>query len=676
MTLENDKNSQPRLISVDLPGRQVYAQIWRVQAGRVPLYLLDTNIPQNSPEDRAITAQLYGGENELRIQQEILLGVGGLRALDALEKTPNVCHMNEGHSAFLSLERVRTFIKAHPEASFLQAREASRYGNVFTTHTPVPAGIDEFAPELVEKYLGTYFEQLKISTNDLLQLGGVHFPQTKGKFNMAIFAVNMAGGYNGVSRLHGRVARNMWNYLWPGIPENEVPIGHITNGVHIRTWLSSDMAELFERYIDPNWHRQPGDETMWEKVDHIPDEELWRTHERRRERLVALARRRLQRRLKNLGANPADIDRAAEVLNPEALTIGFARRFAAYKRAHLVFRDPERLRKILTDPLRPVQILISGKAHPMDKIGKDILKNIMNIIKEDDFRDKIVFIENYDIKIASYLVQGVDVWLNNPQRPREASGTSGMKASANGALNLSILDGWWDEAYEMNKHVGWAIGRGEEHYDSSEEQDDIESKELYYLLENDVIPTFFNRGRNGVPREWINMMKTNMKVVCPYFNTNRMVRNYLKDYYVPAFQNWQKTNNDGGNTAKKTVEWCERLSKNWDAVDIISVDSSVQKSAMIGETLKITTEVKIGKLKPDELLVQLYFGIIDNYGDIKDAAAIPMQVESANGNNVVFSADCKLEATGQHGYSVRVLPHHPVINAPLQMGFIKWYVAK
>ncbi len=676
MTLEKDENGQPVTVAVDIPDHPVHAQIWRVQVGRIPLYLLDANIQQNREEDRVITAQLYGGDNEMRIRQEILLGVGGMRALAALGVSPDVCHMNEGHSAFLSLERVRMYLEANTDASFMQAREATRSGNVFTTHTPVPAGIDEFEQGLVEQYLGAYYRQLKISAEEFMQLGGAHLPQTAGKFNMAIFAINMAGGYNGVSRLHGRVARRMWNYLWPDVPENEVPIGHITNGVHIRTWLSSDLSELFIRYLDPNWYRQPGDESMWENVDHIPDEELWRTHERRRERLVAFARRRLQRRLKKLGASPADVERAAEVLKPDALTIGFARRFAAYKRAHLLFRDPERLRKILNDPERPVQILIAGKAHPRDKIGKEIIKIIMNLIKEEDFRDRIVFLENYDMKIASYLVQGVDVWLNNPRRPREASGTSGMKASANGALNLSILDGWWDEAYEMNQHIGWAIGRGEEHYNSTEEQDDIESKELYYLLENDVIPTFYNRGRNGIPREWISMMKMNMKVVCPFFNTNRMVRNYLNKYYLPAFEKWRQTSNDGGKTARQIVEWRERVRQNWDGVQILSVDAPERDNVMIGEELEVNALVKIGELKPDEVQVQLYFGRVDDKGSLKDAAAIPMVLrESKSDGSHLFSAKFKVESTGQFGYSVRVLPNHPIMDTPLQLGLIRWYAA-
>jgi starch phosphorylase len=673
MTLEKDKNGQAHTISLEFPGRSVTAQIWRVQVGRIPLYLLDTNIPENDEKDRKLTAQLYGGDNEMRIQQEIILGIGGLRALKALGIEPHVCHMNEGHAAFLSMERVRTFMAAHKGVTFEDARTATRSGNVFTTHTPVPAGIDMFDPALVETYLSAYYTPLGVSTDEFFTLGGVHIPETKGKFNMAIFAIKMANGYNGVSRLHGRVAREMWNYLWPGLPENEVPIGHVTNGVHVRTWLSAGMSELFARYLDPNWYRKPIDESMWENIDQIPDEELWRTHERRRERLIAFARHRLTRRLKKLGAHQADIERASEVLKPDALTIGFARRFAAYKRAHLFFRDKERLRKILNNPERPVQLIIAGKAHPADKIGKQIIKDIMSVISEEEFRDKVVFLENYDMNVASYLVQGVDVWLNNPRRPREASGTSGMKASANGVLNLSILDGWWDEAYEMDRNTGWAIGNGEEVFASEEDQDNIESAALYHILENDVIPTFYDRGRSGIPREWISMMKTNMKIVCPFFNTNRMVRNYLTQYYLPALDKWNKLANDKGNTAKQLIEWRKNVTHNWDSIDIIDVKSQSDASVMIGEQIKVNADVKLGVLTPEDIQVQLYFGHVDQFGELVDTKTLPMQLEQSAGDTFTFCAKFTVDSTGQHGYSVRVVPNHELITNPLQLGLIKWY---
>ncbi|MBN1482701.1 glycosyltransferase family 1 protein [candidate division KSB1 bacterium] len=674
MLLEKDDNDQAITVEIEFPGRAVTVQIWRVQVGRVPLYLLDANIPQNSEADRKLTAQLYGGDNEMRIQQEIILGIGGVRTLKALGVEPNVCHMNEGHSAFLSLERARLFMKSHKGITFAEAREATRFGNVFTTHTPVPAGIDEFDPGLVEHYLGLYYTILGVSTPDFLQLGGVHLPQTKGKFNMAIFAINMANGYNGVSRLHGHVARHMWNYLWPDISVHEVPIGRVTNGIHVRTWLSSDMSELFSRYLDPNWYRHSVDESMWDNIDQIPDEELWRTHERRRERLVAFARRRLANRLKKLGAHPGDVERAIEVLKPEVLTIGFARRFAAYKRAYLFFRDQERLKKILNHPEHPVQMIIAGKAHPADKIGKEILKNIMSIIAQDDFRDKIVFLENYDMKVASYILQGVDIWLNNPRRPREASGTSGMKASANGVLNLSILDGWWDEAYEMNKNIGWAIGRGEEKFTSEEEQDDIDSAELYHILETDVIPTFYDRGRSGIPREWLKMMKTNMKTVCPYFNTNRMVRNYLHDFYFPAAENWARVSNDSGKAARQLVKWRENLNKNWETIKILTVQNMNADTLKIGEQIKVSAQVKLGAMKPQDVQVQLYLGRVDQFGDLQNTKALPMILESPAKDGVyTFCVTFAMDSTGQHGFSVRVVPNHPLNENPMKLGLIKWY---
>ncbi|RPH92064.1 MAG: alpha-glucan family phosphorylase, partial [Calditrichaeota bacterium] len=403
--LEKDDKGNPLLIYVDLPGRKVFAQIWRVNIGRIPLFLLDANIQQNREEDRQITAQLYGGDIEMRIKQEILLGIGGMRALALMNIKPEVCHMNEGHSAFLAIERIKMYMEAHSGVDFVQAWEATRVGNVFTTHTPVPAGIDQFEPYLIEQYLGSYCSLLNLPIQDFIRLGGQHYAQAEGKFNMAIFAINMAGAYNGVSRLHGRVARQMWNYLWPNVPPDEVPIGHVTNGIHIRSWLSSELSELYVRYLDPNWYRNPIEESMWERIDQIPDVELWRTHERRRERLVTTARKNLQERLIKLGAHPNDIDRAAEVLRHDALTIGFARRFATYKRAYLLFSDKERLREIVNNEQCPVQIIISGKAHPRDREGKEVLKNIMNIIKEDDFRDKIVFLENYDMLLAGALVQ-------------------------------------------------------------------------------------------------------------------------------------------------------------------------------------------------------------------------------------------------------------------------------
>lgn len=661
-------------IEVEFPGRVVTVQIWKAQIGRLSLYLLDTNINENSPDDRYITAQLYGGDDEMRIKQEIILGIGGVRALKALDIKPQVCHMNEGHSAFLALERIRQMMFENGQSglTFEQALEATRGGNVFTTHTPVPAGIDRFDTNVLDDYLAPYYKEMKVTKEQFFQLGGVQFDTVEHKFNMAIFAINTAGNYNGVSKLHGQVARNMWHYLWPETPENEVPIGHVTNGVHVRSWISEDLSELFYRYLGSDWYRNPANESQWKLIPNIPDEELWRTHERRRERLVAITRESLRTQLQKMGASPSAIDYSSQVLNPEALTIGFARRFAAYKRAFLLFKDTDRLLSILNNKERPVQIIIAGKAHPRDKIGKGIIKNLIDIIRQEEFRQHIVFLENYDMRSASYLVQGVDVWLNNPRRPREASGTSGMKAGANGGLNVSILDGWWDEAYEND--LGWAIGRGEE-YDNSEEQDQIESEALYHLLENSVVPTFYNRTPNDLPREWVSMMKKSMQVTCPKFNTNRMVREYLKKYYLPAAERYQQATANNLKIAKELVEWKSKITANWDKVDVKKVELITDDKIRVGESLGIKAEIYTDGITPTDLCVDIYYGHLDTKGQIEDGKAIKMNLVKSTGQTHSFEAKVPCYSSGKYGFSVRILPYHDALPNPHETGLVRWFNA-
>ncbi len=462
LTLERQLSGAPLTVEVEYPGRTVKAQVWRVQVGRVPLYLLDTNVEGNRPDDRDITDQLYGGDSDMRIRQEILLGIGGIRALEILGLRPTVCHMNEGHSAFLALERIRLLMQ-DCQLTFAEAREAAMAGNVFTTHTPVPAGIDRFHPDLIDQYFSGYYPRLGLSRHEFLGLGRMNPNDPNGYFCMAVLAMRLAYRINGVSQLHGRVSRQMWQEVWPQVPADEVPILGITNGIHPRSWISNDMAGLYDRYLGPRWSDRPADAKIWQQATRIPDEELWRTHERRRERLVTFARGRLRDHLEQQGGSPSEIGHADEVLDPEALTIGFARRFATYKRATLLFRDLERLARILGDKDRPVQLIFAGKAHPQDNAGKELIRQIIHLARRQEFRNRIVFLEDYDMDVARYLVQGVDVWLNTPRRPHEASGTSGMKATANGGLNLSILDGWWDEGYTPD--TGWAIGGGEEYRD-------------------------------------------------------------------------------------------------------------------------------------------------------------------------------------------------------------------
>jgi starch phosphorylase len=667
--LRRDEEGNPLIIAVDFPGRQVKAQVWQADVGRIPLFLLDTNISENSREDQDITDELYGGDAEMRIKQEIILGIGGLRVLAAIGLRPIVCHMNEGHSAFMAIERIRMLMEQH-DLSFAHAREAVRAGNHFTTHTPVPAGIDIFAPHLIDRYFGPYYQILGISRHEFLALGRSN-PYDEGEsFNMAILAIRLSNYTNGVSRLHGEVARRMWQGLWPNVPEEEVPIDHITNGVHIPSWVSRDLTELFDRYLSPSWREDPSDQSVWEDVIDIPDGELWRTHERRRERLVAVARRKLRQQLERRGAPPTEIAQASEVLDPEALTIGFARRFATYKRATLIFRDVEHLARIVNDPDRPVQILFAGKAHPHDTAGKELIRHIIHAARREEFRQRVVFLENYDMNLARYLLQGVDVWLNNPRRPQEASGTSGMKASANGALNLSVLDGWWDEAYTPD--IGWAIGHGEV-YNDHDFQNEVESRALYALLEKEVVPLFYDRGSDGLPRKWIRRMKASMRAICPVFNTNRMILQYMEEGYGPATERFHRLVQDDMAGAKALAAWKDHLCQHWDKIRVVRIEDDSPAELQVGDSLNVQAEIILGGLEPTDVRVEFYHGRVDQHGEIIDGRAIAMtHVEPNGGESFLFSGAVPCERSGQYGYAIRILPRHPDMTNIFEMHLIRW----
>ena len=667
--LEQEEDGTPVTVQVDYPGRKVTAQVWRAQVGRVPLFLLDTNIPANSRQDQDITDELYGGDLEMRIKQEIMLGIGGLRALEALGMRPTVCHMNEGHSAFLALERIRILVEEQG-LSFAEAREAATAGNVFTTHTPVPAGIDRFPPELMDKYFSAYYSELGLSREEFLALGRANPADNGEPFSMAVLALRLAAHTNGVSRLHGRVARKMWQSLWPGVPEDEVPITSITNGVHIPSWISFDMAGLYDRYLGPRWLAHQADQTVWGRVDEIPDEELWRTHERRRERLVAVVRRRLSEQLEKRGAPLSEVERASEVLDPAALTIGFARRFATYKRATLILRDPDRLASILNDKDHPVQIIFAGKAHPQDNPGKELIQQIIHLARREEFRRRIVFIEDYDMSIARYLVQGADVWLSTPLRPREASGTSGMKAAANGVINVSTLDGWWDEAYEPD--TGWAIGRGEL-YEDLNYQNDIESRAIYGILEKEIVPLFYDRNSNGLPHKWIARMKAAMRTICPIFNTNRMVREYAERFYLPAAQRYRHLAEDGMARAKALAQWKSHLHEHWPEIQVDNVEAEVPAELKVGAELQVRAQVNLGALDPRDVTVQLYYGPLDTRGEIPKGEVISMKwVESNGDGSHVFVGAIPCRTSGRYGYALRILPHHEDLSNPYEPGLILW----
>ena len=666
---ELDAANKPLLVTAPLPGRDVKLRIWRIQVGRVPLYLLDANIPENQPQDRGITAQLYGGDIHMRIQQEIILGIGGIRALRALGKDPTVVHMNEGHAAFAALERIRYIIQEQ-KLDFATAAEVVKAGTCFTTHTPVPAGNDAFSPEMIDQYLGEYIRQLGIDRQSFLALGRQHPMNDAEPFSMTVLAIKLSNTSNGVSKLHGTVSRKMWQEIWPTLPVDEVPISSITNGVHTQSWLSPEIGQLFDRYLGVQWEEKPTDFAVWQRVEHIPDAELWRTHERARERLIALCRAKLKAQLQRRGAPLSEIESAEEVLDPDALTIGFARRFATYKRGDLVFRDPERLAKLLNDPKRPVQFIFSGKAHPKDNGGKELISRVVQMARRPEFRRRVVFLEDYEMNVCRHMIQGVDVWLNNPRRPLEASGTSGMKAAANGALNLSILDGWWVEGYDGDN--GWSIGAGEEYTDLGY-QDEVESRALYELLENDITPMFYTRGNDGLPRNWIRRMKRCISTLVPVFNTNRMVDEYLERCYLPSHHRYTALSANGMKAAAELAGWRLRLTQAWNEVRVETVDAPQGQLYRVGSEFPVKVQVNLGRLQPTDVEVQLCHGLLDAHGQITSPQSLTLQPAAANGTSVVtYSGSVPCTLSGQFGFSIRVLPKHPYLPNPFEPGLVTW----
>ena len=677
------KSQRPLMVSVQFPGRSVWAQIWRVQVGRVSLYLLDTNIQKNNPQDRLITRSLYGGGQETRIAQEMVLGIGGLKALMALGLEPTVCHMNEGHAAFMALERVRK-LRSSKNMTFDEAVEAAKSSNVFTVHTPVAAGNDEFPPDLMDKYFGHYYGKLGIDRKDFLGLGRINPNDDHESFKMPVLAIRMSAFRNGVSQLHGEVSRKIWHHLWPDVPMDEVPIKSITNGVHPKTWLSAEMNALYERYLGANWSSEVVDKSIWYNLDQVPDEEFWRIHQRRKERLVSFTRQRLKRQLQRRGAFHAELAWAEEVLDPEALTIGFARRFATYKRGNLLLREPERLIKLLTNTDRPVQFVFAGKAHPKDSEGKELIRQIVHFAKRKDLCRRFIFLEDYDMDIARYLVQGVDVWMNNPRRPLEASGTSGMKAAMNGVLNMSTLDGWWCEGYIPDG--GWIIGAGEEYEDLSY-QDQVESQAIFNLLENEVVPLFYARSKDRLPRRWIRRMKNTIKWCAPRFNTSRMVAEYTRKYYQPAAQHSLELAEDNMARVRELAEW-KRITRNaWSDLRIggaeitaqtgekVTTWNGHQPELQVGSNIQVSTQVHLGRLKPEDVSMQIYYGRVNSAGQIENGRVVEMQYDqsSSDGNgSVKYVGTITCSNSGQQGFALRAMPQHRDLVEPYEPGLVIW----
>ena len=671
VSLVRNPDNGTLLIYVDFPGRKVYARIWKAQVGRVSLYLLDTNVPENSPNDKAITYQLYGGDKEMRIQQEILIGIGGVKALHAMDIEPAVTHMNEGHAAFSGLERIRKILERN-KLSFDEALVVVRAGGIFTTHTPVPAGIDMFDPGLVDRYFSIFYDKLGLNKKSFLALGRRNPDNDLEPFNMVFLAFRLSAYCNGVSRLHGKVSRTMWQAGWPGVPVDDIPITHVTNGVHIYSWISRESAELYERYLGHRWSEDPTDPSVWEKIMNTPDEELWRTRERRRVRLISFARQRLREQLIERGASSQEIEMTDEVLEPGALIIGFARRFATYKRANLILRDPARLKRLLTDKKQPVQFIFAGKAHPRDEEGKALIRQIVHFSRDPEVRRRVVFLENYDMIVSRYMIQGVDVWLNTPRRPMEASGTSGMKVLYNGGLNLSILDGWWCEGYELDQNSGWTIGKGEE-YDDLGLQDEIEANALYNLLENEVIQLFYNRGEDGLPRRWIAKMKASISKLAPVYNTHRMLREYLDRFYLPASKNCLALAENDFARAREMAAWRQKVMAQWQSVKIEKVTADTSHDYVVGGDIVVNADVRIGSLEPGDISVEVYFGTLNQRREIVRAKTVVMESKKKSRDGLYhFEGTVRCTSSGQHGLTVRVLPRHDNMVNPYELGLILW----
>ena len=659
-------------ISVELPGRVVYARVWQVRVGRVSIFLMDTDTEQNSPSDRMLTARLYGGDQETRIQQEIFLGIGGVRVLEALGVKAAVYHMNEGHSAFIGLELIRKLVQ-EKNLPFRVAREVVSSSVVFTTHTPVPAGNDVFPIWMIDKYFSNFWGQLGISRHEFLDLGlNINDSQN---FNMTVLALTLAGRRNGVSELHGAVSRSIFNNLWPGLPEDDVPITHITNGIHTLTWLSPNFKRIYDRYLDGGWQERLYVKEVWEKVDGIPDEELWETHRALKAKMIAFIRDRLKEQRIMNGDTIESIREAENLLDPEILTIGFARRFATYKRANLIFRDIARIQKIMNDPEKPMQIIFAGKAHPADRPAHEVIKSINDIARQEGFRGKVVLVENYNMTLARNMVQGVDIWLNNPRRPLEASGTSGQKVCINGVINFSILDGWWCEGY--NGKNGWAIGdetfNGNEYY-----QDNADSESIYSILENQIIPLYYYRNEYGVPVKWVAVMKESIKSLAYQYSTHRMVQEYTRKMYLPSIERSILVSADDYAQSRALASWKADMEKNWPQVQITAdrnMNQPTEMETVSGETVTITAVVYLGPIDPSNVKVELYFGNMGKSGALDNTAVEEMEiVEKLDGGTFRYSARITLEEGGEYGYTFRVLPYHPGLIDKFETGLIRWVV--
>ena len=665
-----DVDGNDLMIYIKFPRRRIYLKVWEINVGRIKLYLMDSDIDLNNDEDRDTTARLYGGDQEMRIRQEIILGMGGVNLLRRLGLNPTIYHMNEGHSAFLNLEVIKNIIK-EKQVSFEVARDIASSKTVFTTHTPVPAGNDIFQIGLVEKYFKDFWPRLGLSREEFLKLGMKPQEGLDSGFNMGIFALKIAGKKNGVSKLHGEVSRELFSDVWPHIAPSESPITYVTNGVHTCTWLAPKLKDLYNKYLIPYWQDNIHEDYVWEKIKTIPDDKLWKVHMDRKAKLIALVKENVTRRLRREGVSYDEIVEATSKLNPEALTIGFARRFATYKRATLIFKDLERITQILNDENKPVQLIFAGKAHPADREGADLIKYIHEISMKPQFKGKIFILENYNIEISRYMVSGVDIWLNNPRRPMEASGTSGQKASVNGVVNFSVLDGWWAEGY--NQKNGWSIGTNKE-YSSYEEQDRADSESIYYTLENKIIPTYYNKDKDGISKGWMELMKNSIMSTGGKYSTARMLVDYTNQLYMPLCNLTKKYYNDLNKVAEYDA-WKQNMYASWKDVQIEQLENNADNITVdAGTSIDVKCSVVLPNIDPGSVRVEVYYGKFLEDGTVQDVKIIPMKMDGKEEENkkYYYTAKIDLSSGGNYGYSFRVMPQNEMLLDSANMDLVKW----
>ncbi len=664
-----DVEGKDLIISVDMPKKKLYIKVWQIKVGRVTLYLMDSDIDANIAEYREITKTLYGGNQETRIQQEIVLGMAGVELLRRLGVKPTVYHMNEGHSSFLILKLIENTIK-DKKVSFNIAKDIVSSKTVFTTHTPVPAGNDIFPIELMDTYFKDYWDKLGISKQDFFKMGMKPNASQNSGFDMGVLALKIAGKKNGVSKLHGAVSRELFGDIWPNIAANEAPITYVTNGIHTCSWIPQNIKNLYNEYLVPYWQDNIFNDEVWERIENIPDEKLWKVHMERKRKLIDLVKKSTTQRLHRCGYSYQEIDKITSKLSENVLTIGFARRFATYKRATLIFKDLERITQIFSNENRPIQIIFAGKAHPADKEGQDLIKYIHEISMKPQFKGKIFLLENYNIAMSRYLISGVDVWLNTPRRPMEASGTSGQKASVNGVINFSVLDGWWAEGY--NSKNGWYIGINDE-YENNEVQDKADSDDIYTTLENKILPTYYDRNKENIPEKWVKIMKNSIISTGGRFSTSRMLVDYVEKLYMPLCDLYNTYYSKLESVAEFN-SWKEDLYRNWEDIKISQENNLDNITIDAGNYIDVKCKVTLPNISINNIQAQVYYGKIEDNGVVDDIQVIPMELQDGDKENKVykFTAKIKLVNGGEYGYTFRVMPKHEMILDPENLNLVKW----